>query len=99
MAKKLFCVFTCNEWKERTSFRLSGVYSSLTKLKAAIASGIRNEVFLYNRTDATSAQAQEKQFKADWGKAIKAGDSVLSLLDNTTYLYVDVVRVNENPFV
>lgn len=98
MAKTVYCLFNCNEWKERSSMRLCAVCTSLSKLRAIIASGIRSEVYLYQRTDATSARKQEKQFKADWKNAIQNGESPLDLLDSLQYAYVEEVVQNKNPF-
>lgn len=78
--------------------RLCAVCTSLSKLRTIIASGIRSEVYLYQRTDATSARKQEKQFKADWKNAIQNGESPLDLLGSLQYAYVEEVVQNKNPF-
>lgn len=86
MAKKIYYLHSCNEWKEYSSMRLLFIGTSEQKLKMKIAKEIEEENMEYDgaQKGATPKQ-QAKQFKKDW--ETKDRRTINSLLNYGVYDY------------
>lgn len=90
MAKKIYVIMTCNEWKEFSSMRIYAACSSLTKLRALLARGIEKNFFSYG-TESISFKKQAKKFRTDCREAAKTTfpeDSLLALFKEVKYAHV-----------
>lgn len=83
--KQIFVLFRCDIWKGSDSMRLCGATTSPTKLKAMIASEIREGNMCYGDED-EKVDTQLKNFKNDF-KA-KTRDVINSNLKYGFYDYV-----------
>lgn len=101
MAKSVYCIYTCDVWKDKSSMRLCAVCTTLKHVRRIILTGIKNEVFSFGHEDGGSFKTRAKRFRDTFDKAVLSGDAdqVWRVLGRVDYAYVEVVTVNENPFV
>lgn len=100
MSKQVYCVFTCNAWKEHSSMHLQAVCTSLTKLRTIISDGIRAEFFCFDDED-TSFKKQAKLFRAAFNnERMSCGESLPEeTLNRVKYAYVETAVLNDDPFL
>ena len=84
MAKQIFYVMSCDEWKSYDSARLIWLGTSQQKLKMFISHEIEKQNIEYGDTE-SSPQKQAKQFRKDW--KTRARNEINSLLRYAFYDY------------
>lgn len=90
MARRIYVIMTCNEWKEFSSMRIYAACSSLTKLRALLANGIEKNFFFYGAEN-VSFKKQAKKFRMDCREAAKttfSEDNLLALFKEVKYAHV-----------
>lgn len=99
MSKQVYCVFSCNAWKEYSSMRLQAVCTSLTKLRTVISDGIRAEVFCFD-DESAPPKKQAKLFRDAFNEECAAYGEIFpgTTLDRVKYAYVETAELNDNPF-
>lgn len=65
MAKQIYYLHSCNEWKEYSSMRLLFIGTSQQKLKMKISKEIEEGNMEYN-DNSLSQKEQAKRFRKDW---------------------------------
>lgn len=89
MAKQIYIIITCDEWKSHTSMRLYAATTSLYKLERIIRDGIKKELFWFRNSD-FSAQARE--FHQLWIAINKSNENLetkfLTLCKQVKYVVV-----------
>lgn len=65
MAKQIYYLHSCNEWKEYSSMRLLFIGTSQQKLKMKISKEIEEGNMEYYDSD-LSQKEQAKKFRKDW---------------------------------
>lgn len=99
MSKEVYCIYTCDAWKDRSSMALQAVCTSLTKLRAIISNGIRAELFCFDDED-LSFDKQAKQFRDAYNaEQANTGTIPTATLDRVKYVYVETAVLNDNPFL
>lgn len=100
MSKQVYCVYTCNGLKERSSMRLQAVCTSLTKLRTIVSDGIRAEFFCFD-DEHTSFKKQAKLFRTAFNEERETYGEMLpeTTLNRVKYAYVETAELNDNPFM
>lgn len=65
MAKQIYFVMSCDEWKSYNSARLIWLGTSQQKLKMFISQKIEEQAMEYDNTE-NSPKKQAEQFRKDW---------------------------------
>lgn len=101
MAKSVYCIYTCNAWKDKSSMHLCAVCTTLKHVRRIILAGIKNEIFSFDHDNGDSFKTRAKHFRDAFDKAIMDSDKdqTLHVLARVNYAYVEEVAVNENPFL
>ena len=89
MAKQIFYLQSCNEWKSNDSMELLFIGTSKQKLKMKIAKEIEEGNMEYY-DNFLSPKQQAKEFKKDWNKETR---NVIN--SSLTYGYFDYTYDNE----
>lgn len=84
MAKQIYFVMSCDEWKNYDSARLIWLGTSQQKLKMFISQKIEEQTMEYGNTE-NSPEKQAEQFRKDW--KTKPSTEINSLLQYAFYDY------------
>lgn len=101
MSKTVYIIYTCDQWKTKSSMRLCAVCTTLKHVRRIVSAGIKNKAFSFDHEYGDSYATCAKTFRTAFDGATQIGgeDQVMDVLGRVDYAYVEPVIVNENPFV
>lgn len=88
--KKIYLLFTCNEFKERSGMRLAVATTYLRKIKSVIIKQIIAGDMEYKRNNGLPKANQCKLLRSDWREF-----GAQFVFDNIEYGYVEIVNDGE----
>lgn len=97
MARRIYVLMTCDEWKSKSSMRFYAACTSPTKLRTLISRGIEKDFFSYN-DESRSFKEQAKNFRSDWAKTVNDAypnypmDELLGLCGRVKYVHITVAE-------
>ena len=90
MAKQIFYVMSCDEWKSTDSMRLQFIGTSQKKLKMFVSKEIETGNMDYREDKDLTPKQQAKEFRSDWETSPRRDINC-----NLTYGYIDYCYNND----
>ena len=90
MAKQIYYVMSCDEWKGTDSMNVIFIGTSTQKLKMFVSDEIEKENMLYKEWEDLTPKQQAKKFRSDWGKALRT-----DINSDLTYGYIGYCYNND----